>query len=238
MKLLKKSKALEILLALLDGPKHIRELQLHVGGSMTTLEERVKELLRDGLIVEKESKKWPFKRTLELTERGRETAIFLRRIVSFFTGQLSEERQKWILALLYALEEVKGNTRLEKLLFLLKNEFNLDLEPFYEFKPYKLGPFSADILRDAVDLDRAGLIKISEEIYEPHEPSGEWIIGKRYELTFVGKEVAKAIYDKLPSEIKNAFLLLKRFNEMPLKKLIEYVYKKYKHYCQYKPQGD
>ena len=62
---LERSRATDILLALLERPKHITELQFEVKGSLSTIEARAKELIRDGFVTEEELKKWPFKRVLK-----------------------------------------------------------------------------------------------------------------------------------------------------------------------------
>ncbi|MEM2672271.1 MAG: winged helix-turn-helix transcriptional regulator, partial [Candidatus Hadarchaeales archaeon] len=79
---MRRSKAPEILLSLLKGPKHVRELQAEVKGSALTIEMRLKELIREGLVREREMKEWPFRRILELTPEGRRVAAILKLEVS------------------------------------------------------------------------------------------------------------------------------------------------------------
>jgi len=255
-KVLGEAKAIDILLALLDGPKHIRQLHREVGGSTATIEVRANELIKVGLI--KEAKQsTPGKRILELTDYGIIIAKILKVAMRFSSPnkintdlnnqiQVNDVKQnskiepkstnidlkspkKWILILLYALGPIKGSTRLEKLLFLLKEKFKIINEPFYEFKPHLFGPFSADVLNDAWGLQKEGLIEIKLEIFEMH-PFSDWIIARRtYIITEKGREIIKPIYEEITreSKIKEILLELQLYNYMPLNVLLEYIYRNY-----------
>ena len=219
----RKSKGLEILLALLEGPKHVRELQAKVGGSALTVEMRIQELLKERYIEEEKSEVWPFRKILKLTESGRKLATFLKLETSLLapppevSTEKAKEKGKWLLALLHAVGGViEGSTRLQKLFFLSKHEFGL-LELPYSFLPFLHGPFSADINDDALDLETAGLIEVQREMVEP----------TLYALTPRGNRVAKEIFEKLPEDNKKALSKVRRFNEMGLAELLKYVYDKY-----------
>ena len=77
LEMLFRSRAIDILIALYEKPMSVRELISKVGGSATTIEQRLRELKDVGLIEEKASKSFPFKRELRLTEKGRKLAEML-----------------------------------------------------------------------------------------------------------------------------------------------------------------
>jgi uncharacterized protein YwgA len=141
------------------------------------------------------------------------------------------QREKWILALLHALGgKIKGSTRLQKLLFLLKQEFDVVGDRFYEFRALHFGPFSAEIIEDVRGLERAGLIDIEIEVFEPEELFEDGVTRRTYKLSIGGEKIAFETFNKLPDKTKRALLSLRRFNEMALKELIGYVYSKYPEY--------
>lgn len=231
------AKAIDLLLALLQGPKYVRQLHREVGGSTSTIEARVNRLIQAGLIQEVKGTA-PGKRVLELTNRGKAVAINLAFLKEFSVKiklepeTFLEGPRKWILALLYVLGPIRGSTRLEKLLFLLKEQFKVVHESFYDFKPHLFGPFSATVLNDARVLQEAGLIDIEYEIFETHPFSDLVFIRRTYILTEAGKEVAKFIYEKLAAEtkVKEALSELRWYNSMPLNLLLQYIYKTYPEY--------
>ncbi len=242
MRLLKRA---ELLLALLEGPKYVRELQSEVGGSASTLEACIQEFMKEGLVHQEELGVWPFRKVLKLTSRGREAAERIRLEGGYFgvdskkfTSPISiRDRGKWILALLHGVGgKIRGSTRLEKLLFLLKHEYEIRGLP-YEFTPYLYGPFSSDVHEDVVGLQKAGFIEIRKEAFEPLELMSEWAIrsiyddlipkGRKITLTEKGRKMSGEIYNELPEDAKRALSKLSRFNEMELAELLHYVYAKY-----------
>ena len=56
----------------------------------------------------------------------------------------------------------KGLTpaQLQKVLFLVKQNFTNELKGFYDFKPYNYGPFDKQIYNDAEELKQVGYIKL------------------------------------------------------------------------------
>ncbi|MBW2560777.1 MAG: hypothetical protein JRE40_07980 [Deltaproteobacteria bacterium] len=75
------------LLKILDsGPKHIRDIFKSFSGGTITLEDRVAKLLSYGLITESRLDTFPFRRRLELTERGRRLLELYDRI-----GEIAKE---------------------------------------------------------------------------------------------------------------------------------------------------
>jgi len=78
MTILGKPKAIEILLALYDKEATITQLQRRVGGSMTTIHQRVAELKNGKFMEDRRLKSWPFTRTLELTPKGKKISNALK----------------------------------------------------------------------------------------------------------------------------------------------------------------
>lgn len=222
MEEVRREKATEILLALLSKPRGVRELREAIGGSPNTIGLRIIELERAGLIKEEESGSWPYKKLLTLTEKGRGIAEMLRLETSLVgkRKKLSEEelkeKGKWLLSLLHVMGgSVEGAVRLQKLLFLLKKEGGIATP--YTHSPFRLGPFCGEIYGDLMDLENAGWVSSVRELAEPLLVS----------LTEDGKKMAKEVFESQPDEVKSALLSLRKFGQMPLKKLLDYVYTKY-----------
>lgn len=147
---------------------------------------------------------------------------------------------------------IEGITRLEKMIFLINKETkilsNLPKGDSFEFKPYKMGPFSSQIYDEVDFLEALQLIdsqKTSSDVslglieeklffddqildkYQKNEPV-DIEESKIYKLTSRGREVAKKIFDSLPKEDRDFLInLKKKFNHMNLKQFLRYVYKKY-----------
>jgi len=60
-----------ILLALDGSEKHVSALLKDVGGSALTLEQRLSFLVKNGFLKENRMDKFPFKRVLSLSEKGK-----------------------------------------------------------------------------------------------------------------------------------------------------------------------
>ncbi len=222
----RRSKGIELLLLLLSGPKHMKELQDSIGGSITTVDDRVNELLKVVAIKEEKIKKPPFRRIITLTDTGRCAAELLK-ITSNLFENYKHNNMIWLFALLHKFEIINGRTRLEKLLFLLKNEIGVSLEPFYTFKPEKFGPYSEDIINDIKKLVVLGLVEEQGEIYGINNENSEYIIGWKYKLTSTGQTVSTNIWNNMSNTIQNDINCLRKYNEMPLKELLRYVHDKY-----------
>lgn len=160
------------------------------------------------------------------------------------------DREDILLLLLSALsacgtkERVAGITRLEKMMFLLQKEtrFSGKLQNKFKFEPWKFGPFSKEIYADLDLLTSLGLVDAEERplssyvehtereeytrLIEPEED--EEIVEKTFSLTDRGCKVAEKlrtwISEKDWQEIAQ---LKKRFEKVPLTRLIQYVYQKY-----------
>jgi len=222
-----RSKAVDILLALYEEPLNIRPLIRKVGGSATTIEQRIRELVKEGLIKEKASKQFPFRKTLELTDKGKEVAEKLLLLRSTFTNELPLKRMKWPLLILYIVNKIKGKTKLQKLVFLLDKELKIIKDHKYNFIKYRYGPFSKELIQDIEILILAGFINIEEEI---KEINGEEITIPIYTLTARGQKIAQKIYNNLTKHEKEKIEKLNYYNKMTAKELTQYVHQKYPQY--------
>lgn len=155
-----------------------------------------------------------------------------------------------ILALLYAgglrkpkNEEVIGNTRLDKLLFLLEQESPLKkyLADF-KYEAYNYGPYSSEVFDAIQALINAGLVRmqsspsegfleeadryqIETEALDNISSPKETVV---YSLTQEGETVASALFNTLSKEEQNELVAMKtKFNSISLRKLLQYVYRKY-----------
>jgi hypothetical protein len=137
-------------------------------------------------------------------------------------------------------EGIRGITRFIKLLFLLDKETDLGklVKVFYEFVPYKIGPFEPAVYQDLQVLEMAGIVKKSTYTYKlpPKETEiDEGFNGNNqatiYTLTDEGMKYAKVLINWLDKKDPEIALQMRRYKtyyaQAPLKKLLEYIYKKY-----------
>ena len=80
VRVLGKSRALDILLALSEKDYSFRELVKKVGGSTVTVQKRVEELKKLGLIQDRKLNKFPFTRTISITKKGKNIVEILKSI--------------------------------------------------------------------------------------------------------------------------------------------------------------
>lgn len=236
----KKKKALDIIESLLKGSRHIREIREIVGGSATTTVTRLRELEQLGIVEYKESDGFPFRRVVSLTEQGKAIAYNMKILKSAevvtnayklkSVSPVAKGRKRWMLALLHAVGgAVPGSTRLEKLMFILKNDLPTIEDKFYEFKWYHYGPFSAEVLEDAKKLEKLGLLEIIGEVFAESDDSvDDYRIRWTYSLTVSGRRLASKIFEGMSLPERWRLEALRPFNDLPLPKLLDYVYANYK----------
>jgi uncharacterized protein YwgA len=184
--------------------------------------------LKRGLVKEEKLGRWPFRKVLNLTEKGKEYVKMIKSqdVLLSPISKPSKERCKWILALLYKTGEgkIKGRLRLDKLIFLLKHEYGVGIP--YKFASYIHGPYSADIFRDLAILKDNGFIDIrgeNDELKEIIENKGS----TSFVLTEKGEKEAKEFYEKLPAKARGSLIALRHFNRMSLRELVKHVYTNY-----------
>ena len=147
---------------------------------------------------------------------------------------------------------IDGITRLEKLVFLLVHEAGFLIEKSqeekYNFIPFKMGPWTNEIYDEIDFLESIGLVNSerSLEIADVDKAHSEELFDsalmdkyqkKQYsqnetfnifKLTEEGKRKALILWNKLPQNEKAKIIdIKKKFNNMSLKQLLRYVYKKY-----------
>ncbi len=144
-----------------------------------------------------------------------------------------------------AAEDVRGITRLEKLLFLVDKQTDLStrvLRPF-EFKPYNYGPYSKAIY-EAIDVLEEARLVSEERVFfaddvaidemEDATASDTELEGteRRFSLTDEGRDVARLLADRNPDVAPILANIKKQYAAMPLRQLIRYVYLQYPTYAE------
>jgi DNA-binding HxlR family transcriptional regulator/uncharacterized protein YwgA len=227
--IIRRSKGTDIILSLLEKPKGIVEIQEEVGGSASTVQSRIDELIKDGVITANEAVKFPFKRVISLTQKGEMIARALQNGRNdAIHGKLPNEREKWLLSIIYSMRKVNGITRLEKLLFLLKEQLQSSQGGFYTFVPERFGPYSKEVLDDIYELRRLQILNVTGDVWE--NDTGDFIIRWNFALTEFGKNTARIAFDDLNEIEKERINTLERYNRMKLRLLLDYVHNKYPNY--------
>ncbi len=169
------------------------------------------------------------------------------------TRALELDSEDLILLLLEANERllhkdaISGITRLEKLLFLLKNETDFEgIASFFVFEPHNFGPFSKEVY-EAVDfLEGCELIQVREKIYTSlYASSNEAKLSseisdedeeiqateKIFSLTENGRTVAtklrEALATRRAADVNALDHIVLRYGSWPLNQLIRYVYRRF-----------
>ncbi len=137
-----------------------------------------------------------------------------------------------------------GITRLEKLLFLADKETSIPsdvAEPFV-FQPYDFGPYSKAVYEAVELLEQAGLVREDRayqgqaldsaeeaEALSPEEREG---VERRFWLTEDGSAVAAFLSQQHPKVASQLGEIKAQYGDMPLRRLIRYVYTKYPKYAE------
>jgi uncharacterized protein YwgA len=229
---LRGEKSVDILLALYNGGKGVREIQTATGGSHSTIQKRISELLAEHLIKEEYLTGEEFgeipvgKRLISLSEEGRTIIESLLQGGFLKLPRLSKDRQKWLVLTAHILNQIRGRTRFMKLLFLLRFELGLRKGNFFRFKPWIYGPFSEGVVEDLEELERQGFMQKTRVSFLEGETREERVL-YMYEPTTVGRDVAQELLKYLPRQYSSMLEELRKFNDMPLKELLIYIYKRH-----------
>jgi len=151
--------------------------------------------------------------------------------------------------LLYANEgkDIRGITKLEKLIYLLLKEGSFedysDILKEYTYKPYDFGPYSEGVYDNIEALKSMNLLEVREEKFENFKEvvdgmiyrylEGEEYLPEQktveiYRLNERGKKVAEHLEKTMtPDEKRNIEDIKDKYNRMSLKELLHYVYIKY-----------
>lgn len=141
--------------------------------------------------------------------------------------------------------EIRGITRLEKLVFLMDKETSA-VEYFTEdpeFEAYNFGPFSSKVYKAVDTLVEAGLVEDSAQLSRSDDDmwEAEKLIGgedssntfrtRNFRLTALGEEYFEALRQELPAKlIRQTEKLRRQFSGWQLRDLVRYVYKNYDDY--------
>lgn len=158
-----------------------------------------------------------------------------------------------MVALLYSpgssgeyLEEIKGITRLEKLVFLLLKEggFEDKLAEDLEYEAYDYGPYSGEVYDLVEALENIGLLNIEEEetsdfkenideIFLEYSENQNPSLDKQVDIYRLDEEKGQKVWeknvkDKFTSEELDRIKEIKeKYNRIELRELLKYVYKNY-----------
>lgn len=127
-------------------------------------------------------------------------------------------RQKVVLALLREANRPLSRTVFVKLSFLLRKETSLEEDPiFYDFLPYKYGPFSFTLYRELSNLRQNGYVAPEE-----NQIALSWEM-----LDVIDEEIGK-----LPQATRKAVAsVMKQYGRLSQEKLVEHVYSRYPWYA-------
>lgn len=142
-------------------------------------------------------------------------------------------------------DRLDGITRLEKLVFLLEKESDLQriLTDHADFESHNFGPFSSKVYQAVETLVSAGLVE--ETTRDAGSPIDSWeaqeLLGtagdatgfteRQFRLTSLGRRYYEALERELdPQLLRHVGSLKDRFGSLPLTQLIRYVYRKYLEY--------
>lgn len=134
-------------------------------------------------------------------------------------------RQRIMLSFIELADGVPKRTQLMKWLFLLRQEApEAAGQSFYEFVPYRYGPFSFQAYRELAALESSGFLE-----------SGE------LKIPVKGRKDARAEVHRLPPRaVKGIDIILQKYGTLSLEKLLNDVYKRYPWYAsrsELRPRG-
>lgn len=170
-----------------------------------------------------------------------------------------DNRKDAVLLLLYApgssgelCEPIRGRTRFMKLVFLLQRAYDfakrVGIDKYYQFEPFRYGPFSKDLYDDISFLENLGYIETRmtgdpsiAELSEDQRITEEWHIEddtgdeteaefqqEEFRLTEKGRKFAIGLFDSLSHQERQALSETKtQYGALPLASLLRFVYRKY-----------
>lgn len=140
-------------------------------------------------------------------------------------------------------EPVSGITRLQKLVFLLKQgegpEAVVESAKEFLYKPFKMGPFSQELYRDLDVLKSLGFLrtrKLEYLITDDDDPesddeasaSSRVVESTQFELSGKGVCIGRDLFEGLKRRDREGLVEFKKFfNAIPLRQLLIFVYQKY-----------
>jgi hypothetical protein len=167
-----------------------------------------------------------------------------------------ENAMDLLIALLYApgrrqtvAEPIEGITRLQKLMFLLQQGVGpkrlVQDAQAYGFRPYKMGPYTPQIVTDLEELQAAGIVAserldyllpddsdvgtIESSEWEAQRPRTKRVESYRYSLTEgIGMEVGEELWQSLAPRQREELARFKSFfNSLSLRQLLIFTYERF-----------
>lgn len=148
-----------------------------------------------------------------------------------------DRRTDVVFLLFYFAEQIRGVTKVQKLLFLVEQETEFFAEYrddiAFNFAPYKMGPFSENVYEELqfllqLDALEAEALPEAKTLQTPDSDLSH----KCFEITPKGEKIATELVEILESEYRSELeALVTEYNEMSLRKLLRYVYTEYPDYA-------
>lgn len=137
---------------------------------------------------------------------------------------LSDKLLKLLLLIKLA-KRIEGKTKLHKIIFLGKEEEEIDLG--FEFIKYNYGPYSFELTKALESLETLELIEIQMDILNSTDSEG--FINKKfiYMTTDKGDKLVDSELEKLKEVFEKIKLLIEKWNDVSREKIIEHVYSKH-----------
>jgi len=137
---------------------------------------------------------------------------------------LSDKLLKLLLLIKLA-KRIEGKTKLHKIIFLGKEEEEIDLG--FEFVKYNYGPYSFELTKALESLETLELIKIQMDVLNSTDSEG--FINKKfiYMITDKGDKLVDLEFEKLKEVMEKIKLLVEKWNNVSREKIIEHVYSKH-----------
>jgi len=143
-------------------------------------------------------------------------------------------------------EEIKGITRLEKLVFLLLKEggFEDKLAEDLNYEAYDYGPYSGEVYDLVEALENIGLLDIEEEetsdfkenideIFLEYSENQNPSLDKRVDIYKLDEEKGQKVWEKnvkdkfTSEELETIKEIKEKYNHIELRELLRYVYENY-----------
>lgn len=138
-------------------------------------------------------------------------------------NSILEIKQLKILKFLEIAEKIEGKTKFQKMIFLGKREYGLDVG--YSFEKYNYGPYSEELSRNLESLIDLGFIDVRTEIFETEGPYPG--VKNTYLISKKGREIIEKIEIFNSKETEMAEKIIKEWNHKSYRDVIDYVYGKY-----------
>jgi hypothetical protein len=127
-------------------------------------------------------------------------------------------KKEFLLRFLDLAKTIKGRTKFQKMIFLAKQEFNLDLG--FEFKLYYYGPYSFDLSDFIREQIKEGNIVEDTNYFDMEGNAPQY----DFKLTQKGKEKSESLSNEFDDKIKK---VINTWNTKSYTEIINHVYDKY-----------